>query len=749
IYRLPKAIHGADCSVTWDVPLLALPNPADGGKVLGFLMELRTDPAKNCTGLPTGDSLNEDRTVEEALAEKKPKPLRRGHVWHAFDESRLARKTLPMHLSTYHPLNSPCRSESVVSAFLLQNATQIVTCGHFPSMSEPDQVVWISSATGERLRSAALPGWASVCREAPGVGAVGLLAAGDFGLLALSAEGTQVWTADVGKVETMSSVRGGNVAVVMSNKTVIVVAVSSGAVVAQRGFGYSYVTAVEMFTDGRVAVGAYTNNRATNAVQIARMEIYSSDLQERLTQTWGMFTAKQLDDAHNMADTRVYGLVIDDLEEHVYVAGESAGGNTIFRWNGQDLATNTARDTGTPMWMAKSDAHVGYVGRVRAKDGHVLGGTFIAPILRSQQRLNTFRMKGSALQFDSKSNSLYVMGTSTCCIPGRTAFTLAGQRVDGGDPAGYAGSDPSLVVFDSELRQRRAWTTFSRWRNKGTPAGLSIKDGLMTIAVTTHGGEAITTPNALFPNASESEDQTCEMPEDTKLTDVWLAVLPSLPPVGTPKFPKDRQRRIFVGRLRLRVRSAASFVDDMAARRGLRRGLARAMQVPEDNVNITSVSVVPAVGGRRLASLSELVVEYTVTETEESELDTAALEEMVQKVEQNSTAVMGELVSAIAELAPEFATAIEEVQVDLEAVNITESSLATSSTSTEPSTSSASSSSPNSTDSTSEELVAADVTESTTHEFHAEQDALSSSSGQQGGALLLTVLVAVHRAKWL
>ena len=32
---------------------------------------------------------------------------------------------------------------------------------------------------------------------------------------------------------------------------------------------------------------------------------------------------------------RVYGLVLDDVEEHVYVAGESAGGNTIFRWNGQ------------------------------------------------------------------------------------------------------------------------------------------------------------------------------------------------------------------------------------------------------------------------------------------------------------------------------------------------------------------------------------------------------------------------------
>lgn len=69
-------------------------------------------------------------------------------------------------------------------------------------------------------------------------------------------------------------------------------------------------------------------------------------------------------------------------------------------------------------WMAKSDAHVGYVGRVRASDGRVLSGkdlklrgsschfgsensavgpgTFIAPILRSKQRLNSFRMKGEA-----------------------------------------------------------------------------------------------------------------------------------------------------------------------------------------------------------------------------------------------------------------------------------------------------------------------------------------------------------------
>ena len=99
--------------------------------------------------------------------------------------------------------------------------------------------------------------------------------------------------------------------------------------------------------------------------------------------------------------------------------------------------------------------------------------------------------QGSAMQYDNTSRSLYVrlkfaslssvsqvMGTSTCCIPGRTAFTLAGQRVDGGDPAGYAGSDPSFVAFDAALKTRRAWTTFSAWKNKGTPAGASIEPKL-------------------------------------------------------------------------------------------------------------------------------------------------------------------------------------------------------------------------------------------------------------------------------
>lgn len=653
-YYLPKAVDSANCNVTWDAPLLAVPNPKDKSRVLGFFMELRTMPSSNCTGLPWGDGINEDQSLEEARAATKPKAVRRGHLWHPFQEERLLLKTLPIHLASYHPLNSQCQSEEVVSAFLSAGATEIVTCGYFPSLATPDAVVWLDAFTGAQLRSVALSNTVNVCRSMTG----GLVAAGAFGIEGLDDQGS-LWTKNtLGEVKAMSEVRAGRVAVISHNRTVAVISVSTGAILHQRFFDYSYVTAVEIFSDHRVALGAYTNNRATNAVQIARLETYSADLQTRLTQTWGQFSARQLDDSHNMADTRVYGLALDHSEKHIYVAGESAGGNTIYRWNGLDLQTLTARDTGSPMWMAKSDAHVGYVGRVRASDGRVLSGTFIAPILRSKQRLNSFRMKGSAMQYDQKSKSLYVMGTSTCCIPGRTAFTLAGQRVDGGDPAGYAGSDPSFVAFDYALKTRRAWTTFSSWRNKGKPAGLSIQNGTMTIVVTTHGGRAITTNNSLYPNASESEDSSCDVPEDTKLTDVWLAVMPSLPPVGTPRFG----RRLFMGRLRLRVRNAATFAPLPAVKTALARGIARSLEVSEELVNVTSVIVVAAQGGRRLAALGELLVEYTVLQPEGSEEETSEhVEDLMEKANSNSTAVMLDMTNAMAEVAPDFAASVEDV----------------------------------------------------------------------------------------
>ena len=178
------------------------------------------------------------------------------------------------------------------------------------------------------------------------LGTGNVLVGGSFGLQCLSAAGEKLWDmSEVQDVEALSAARGGRVAALTKNGTVAVVG-ESGSLLAHRRFTYDYLTSLELFSDGRVVLGAYTNNRASNPVQIARVETYSSDLQTRETQTWGQFTARQLDDARNMADTRVYKLALSEDENYIYAAGESAGGNTIFRYNGLDLVTKTARDTG-------------------------------------------------------------------------------------------------------------------------------------------------------------------------------------------------------------------------------------------------------------------------------------------------------------------------------------------------------------------------------------------------------------------
>ncbi|CAK9064571.1 unnamed protein product [Durusdinium trenchii] len=104
-----------------------------------------------------------------------------------------------------------------------------------------------------------------------------------------------------------------------------------------------------------------------------------------------------------------------------------------------------------------------------------------------------------------------------------------------------------------------------------------------------------------------------------------ITVMPSLPPVSTPKFG----RRVFIGRLRL--------------------------QVSEELANVTSITVVGAGAGlRRLGALGELLVEYTVLQPEGSEEDTSEhVEALMAQVYANSTALTA--TNAMAEVDPEFA----------------------------------------------------------------------------------------------
>ena len=171
------------------------------------------------------------------------------------------------------------------------------------------------------------------------------------------------------------------------------------------------------------------------------------------------------------------------------------------------------------MWMAKSAAHIGYVARIRSSDGEVESGTFVAPILQSKGRLNTFRTRDGGLAHDAKAGAVYLAGTSTCCLADRETLTFAGQTV-----GGYAGSDASLVVFTEALDKRILWTTFGADANKGSPATMALSGRQLAIGAITRGGTAITTETAAQRTPPDLEP--CGSSTKPK-KDAWLAVVPT------------------------------------------------------------------------------------------------------------------------------------------------------------------------------------------------------------------------------
>ena len=156
-----------------------------------------------------------------------------------------------------------------------------------------------------------------------------------------------------------------------------------------------------------------------------------------------------------MADTRLYSVVLG-ANGDLYVSGESAGGNTIFRWNGRDLKTKSLviTDLYNHGWALKS-AHILYYAQLDPRTLDLRRGQLAIPRLVSKKNLgNTFRAKNGGLAVDS-AGTVYLAGASACCIPNGRLLKVAGRRTG----ERYAGGAVLLIV-SPDFRERRRWTTF-------------------------------------------------------------------------------------------------------------------------------------------------------------------------------------------------------------------------------------------------------------------------------------------------
>ncbi|MEA3366715.1 MAG: hypothetical protein U9R68_01225 [Planctomycetota bacterium] len=283
-----------------------------------------------------------------------------------------------------------------------------------------------------------------------------VLAVGGFGVVALSPDAQKIlWSCTAGAKGARVAAGPNGDAVVLAEKRVTVVGADGKArgTWAVKG---GYVEDVACDAErGRIFVTGFDNKRGhKNPVQVAFVYAYDAT-GKRVWKAYG-WGGKEVDDRHLMADTRGYRLAMGG-DGKLYVAGESAGGNTMWSRQSQDLDEKADLVKGDKYQHAYNTSanHITYVGRLDPEAGRSEGGTLLLARL-SNNKGNTIRPR--ALAADARGN-IFVGGMSAYGCPiSEGAFGAA-------DPRGAW-----FCVFDKALTRRYA-TTFGNGRTAAIALG--------------------------------------------------------------------------------------------------------------------------------------------------------------------------------------------------------------------------------------------------------------------------------------
>lgn len=252
-----------------------------------------------------------------------------------------------------------------------------------------------------------------------------------------------VWQADVGDENSRISAGPDRGAVILTGRKISIIDSNGGVV---RAFdvagGYVSDLACDVRT-GTVFIAGFDNKRGTPPkqknypVQVAFVRAYSVE-GGQLWQAYG-WAGQEVADRQLMADTRAYRLALS-RDGKLYVAGESAGGNTIW--------LRSSKNLDQPLAIAKHDAfqhayntaanHITAVVRLDAKTGDSEAATLLLARLPNGKG-NTIRPRAIAVD---GAGTVYVGGASASNPPksdgsfGRdgggaflTAFDAGFQRV--------------------------------------------------------------------------------------------------------------------------------------------------------------------------------------------------------------------------------------------------------------------------------------------------------------------------------
>uniref|UniRef100_A0A7S1P941 Uncharacterized protein n=1 Tax=Vitrella brassicaformis TaxID=1169539 RepID=A0A7S1P941_9ALVE len=268
-----------------------------------------------------------------------------------------------------------------------------------------------------------------------------------------------------------------------------------------------------------------------NPVQVAFVTAWSLTTGNFVMQLFGFDGA---DLSSNIADTRLYRAVIGP-DRFLYIGGESAGTETIFRYDGKNyegVEKIQKIDFYNDLWNTKS-AQITYHARVDLAARTLLRGQLTMARLKSDGTSNTLRLKDGDLCVGSD-GSIVLVGSANSQINNRDA-----TRLDGAKVGEYAGAEPSLLWVRPDFRGRNGWSVMvlGDKHKGGTLNACDIWDE--TLAVSGHikassesndtsmAGYAPTSDSAIikepllsFPTAAEGDGVT------TTLQAGWMATVP-------------------------------------------------------------------------------------------------------------------------------------------------------------------------------------------------------------------------------
>lgn len=169
----------------------------------------------------------------------------------------------------------------------------------------------------------------------------------------------------------------------------------------------------------------------------------------------------------------------------LYLGGESAGGNSLFRWNPRKLGqSNQVKGDKFHHLYNTAANHISYYARLDPAAGELLKGQFILARLSSNKG-NAVRMH--AITTDEDGN-VDVGGVSTFALDKKNLPTVAGDSVA---PAGGF-----VLVVSSDFSERLLWTTFEKEAYTSTVKAVALGNGIAAIASNAE-KDAIITHNAV------------------------------------------------------------------------------------------------------------------------------------------------------------------------------------------------------------------------------------------------------------